>query len=189
MAKIMSVEEALAMMSAKEKDGKKTLNRFNKKNFTTLMVAMANDPEFTTKCVKVKGDAIDSVEDVMVSKGFREFCKKIVEKAGVDKFESEKVMTDSFTFTNADMAGLYDFFATALYEYMNAGNWFEFIPNEKFKASMTLKDVAGSESVAEAFSPQDRKTSLGTFKTTKKDHQELRVKTGCPKFLKHRERV
>ena len=189
MAKLMSVKEALELMQAKEgKNGKKIPNRFNKKNFTTLMTAMANDPEFSAKVVKLKKGEIDSVENVMVSKGFREFCKRVVEKAGVDKTESARVLTSAFTFTNADMAGLYDFFATALYEYMNAGNWFEFIPTETFKASIALKDVAQTETTAEAFSPKDR-SSLGVFKTTKKQHKELRVKSGCPSFLKDRKRV
>jgi hypothetical protein len=50
---VMTVEEALASMESKEgKNGNIVINRFNKKNFNTLMTAMANDPEFTTKVVK-----------------------------------------------------------------------------------------------------------------------------------------
>ena len=53
MAKIMTVEEALATMQAKKNSkGKKVLNRFSKKNFNTLMVAMANDVDFTEKVAK-----------------------------------------------------------------------------------------------------------------------------------------
>jgi hypothetical protein len=189
MSKIMTVEEAIASMKAKEgANGNIILNRFNKKNFTTLMTAMANDPEFTAKVVKVKNNEIDTIEDVMVSKGFREFCKRIVEKAGVDKKESEIILTSEFSFTNSDLNGLYEFFAEAVYNYMAAGNQFDFLPKEDFKGSMSLKNVGEVTKTAEAFSPKDR-SSLGTYKTTKKAHKELTVKSSCPVFLKNRVKV
>ena len=189
MSKIMTVEEALASMKAKEgKNGKPVINRFNKKNFNMLMTAMANDPDFTTKVVKVKGGEIDSFEDVMVTKGFREFCKKIVEKAGVDKKESNIVLTSDFEFSQSDLNGLYEFFASAVYQYMSAGNQFDFLPTEDFKGSVSLKRVDEVTKTAEAFSPKDR-SSLGVYKTTKKAHNELAVKSSCPSFLKSRVKV
>lgn len=185
----MTVAEALESMKAKEgKNGKKVINRFNKKNFTLLMTAMANDPEFTEKVAKVKNGELDSVEDVMVTKGFREFCKKVVEKAGVDKSESARFLTSQIEFAPSDLNGLYEFFASALYQYMSAGNRFDLLSTPDFKASISIKDIEEKETVAEAFSPQDR-SSLGTFKTTKKAHKELSVKTGCPTFLKSRKKV
>lgn len=189
MANTMTVAEALASMQAKEgKNGKPVVNRFNKKNFNTLMTAIANDPDFTTKkVVKVKDNEIN-VEDVNVSKGFREFCKKTVEKAGVDKKESEMVLTPSFEFTPSDLNGLYEFFAVAAYEYMSAGNQFDFLPTEDFKGSISLKNVAEVSKTAEAFSPKDR-SSLGVYTTTKKAHKELTVKSSCPSFLKNRVKV
>lgn len=187
--KMVTVQEALESMSAKPgKNGKIVMNRFNKKNFTLLMTAMANDPEFTEKVVKVKNGELVDVEDVMVSKGFREFCKKIVEKAGVDKSESARVLTPAFEFSQSDLNGLYEFFASAVYEYMNVGNQFDFMPTEEFKGSISLKTVPEKISVAEVFSPQDRR-SLGTYETVKKQHKELKIKSGCPSFLKHRKKV
>ena len=188
MSKI-TVQEALASMKAKEgQNGKPVINRFNKKNFTTLMTAMANDPEFTARVVKVKNSEIDSIEEVMVTKGFREFCKKIVEKAGVDKRESAIVLTSSFEFSNSDLNGLYEFIADAIYEYMAAGNQFDFLPTEDFKGSISLKTVGEVTKTSEAFSPKDR-SSLGFYKTTKKQHKELTVKSSCPSFLKSRVKV
>ena len=184
-----TVEEAIASMQAKEgKNGKPVINRFNKKNFTSLMTAMANDPDFTAKVVKVKNDEISSIEDVMVSQGFREFCKKVVEKAGVDKKESAVVLTSSFEFSEADLSGLYEFFADAVYEYMAAGNQFDFLPTEDFKGSISLKNVDEVTKTSEAFSPKDR-SSLGVYQTTKKAHKELAVKSSCPSFLKNRIKV
>lgn len=163
-------------------------NRFNKKNFTTLMTALANDTEFITRVAKVRNSEIDVIEKIAVSKGFREFCKRILEKAGVDKSESVIALSDSFEFTNSDFNGFYEFIETAIYEYMNSGNTFEFLPREDFKGSISIKDVPEKTTVAEAFSPKDR-TSLGTYETTKKRHKELVAKSSCPVWLKDRKKV
>ena len=170
-----------------EKKGKSP-NRFNKRSFIQLMTAMANDPNFVAKIVKVRGGEIAEIQDIMVSKGFREFCKKIAEKSGVDKAESGIILTPAFEFSQSDMSGLYEFFSTAIFEYMAAGNYFEFMPTKDFKGSISIKEVPASEKTAEAFSPKDRK-SLGKFKTTKKKHKELIAKSSCPDFLKTRKPV
>ena len=189
MSKIMTVEEALASMKAKEgKGGKPIINRFSKKNFNTLIAAIANNPEFKAKVVKVKNNEVVDVEDVMVTEGFRKFCKKIIEKAGVDKKESDIVLTSDFQFSTADFEGMYEFIAAAIYEYIAAGNQFDFLPTEDFKGGISLKDVGEVTKTAEAFSPKDR-SSLGTYKTTKKAHKELVVKSSCPSFLKNRVKV
>ena len=86
------------------------------------------------------------------------------------------------------MNGLYEFVADAIYEYMAAGNQFDFLPTEDFKGSISLKDVAEVTKTSEAFSPKDR-SSLGMYKTTKKAHKELAVKSSCPSFLKNRIKV
>ena len=187
MAKIMTVEEALNTMRAKANaKGKVTINRFNKKNFNTLMTALANDIEFKTQVAKVKKGELDSLEDIMVTKEFRKWCKKLVERMGVDKTESEKVLTADFTIP--DMEGLYEFFATALYEYMNAGNQFELLPKNDFKGLIYLKDVDEKTTTSDAYSPQDR-SYLGTFETTKKKHKEVAAKSSCPAFLTTRKKV
>lgn len=185
--KILTVEEAIASMKAKENaKGKKVINRFSKKNFNTLMVAMANDTEFKARVAKTKGAKLDSIEEVMVTKGFREWCKKLVEQAGVDKNESARVLTSDFKIDN--MEGLYEFFTSAIYTYMEAGNKFDFMPTEDFKGSIFIKDIDEKETTAESKNVQTGE-SLGVFKTNKKKHKELGVKSGCPSFLKTRTRV
>ena len=179
---ILTVKEALERVKG---DGKSP-NRFSKKSFNTLMTALANDVNFAAKVANVKKGELESVEDVMVTKGFRKWCKKLVEKAGVDKAESERVMTDAFQID--DMEGLYEFFASAIYEYCAAGNRFALLPTEDFKGSISIKNVDETTTVADAYSPKDR-SYLGTYETTKKAHKELSVKTGCPDFLKSRKPV
>lgn len=185
--KIMTVEEALASMKAKtNENGEPVINRFNKKNFNLLMVAMANDQEFKHEYVKVKKGEIDDVEEIMVTKGFRKWCQRLVEKAGVDKAESERVLSPDFKIDNMD--GLYEFFATALYKYIEAGNRFDLIPTKEFKGGISLAEVAESTKETDAFSPKDR-TYLGRYKTTTKKHKKLMVKSSCPSFLKERMKV
>lgn len=186
MAKYKSVAEAIADMSAKKNaKGNKVMNRFNKKNFSNLMVAMANESDFQEKIVKMHG-GIKTYEDVMVSKGFRKWCKHLLEKAGMDKNESEWVYSDEFKIDNAD--GLYEFFAAALYEYMAAGNRFDMFSKDDFQASLEIRDIPESKKTRDARSPQTGE-NLGTFEIKKKKHRELKAKSPCPSYLTDKRKV
>ena len=82
----------------KKSNGEPVLNRFSKKSFTKLMKEIANDPNFVEKVVVTKKGNLDHIEDVAISKGFREWCKKLLEQVGVDSAESKVVLDESFTF-------------------------------------------------------------------------------------------
>ena len=186
MAKILSVEEAIASITSKtNKKGNKVVNRFNKKNFNTLMLAMVNDVDFTTRVAKKAGDSYE-LEDIMVTKEFRKWCRNLVEKAGVDKSESEIVMSNEFKIDNVE--GLYEFFATALYEFLDAGNRFDLLNKEDFTGGIILKDVDESVRIYEARNPKDG-TKLGTIETTKKKHKEIAAKSSCPTFLSSKRQI
>lgn len=185
MKKVLTVDEVLAEISAKKKIDKngveKTVyNRFNKRNYQSLLKAMLNDPELKAVTVKLKEGNIDTTEEIMVTKEFREFLRKILVKAGVDSSDSAAVLSKDFTIDNVD--GLYEFFATSIYMYMNAGNRFDLIPTEDFKGSLFIESVPESKKVAEAKNPKTRE-SLGNFETTKKAHKRLGVKSSCPSWL------
>lgn len=180
MAQIERVEDVMKDMESKGG------GRFNKKSFNRLMKAMVNDTTFTHKVVKVKNGEVTEVVDVMVSNEFRKFVQKILEAAGIDKKESLRCLSEDFAITNVD--GLYEFFATCLYKYMEAGNGFDFLPVDGFKGSIGLKHVAETTKTADAFSPKDR-SYIGTFTTIKGAHNELTVKSGCPSYLKTRTKV
>ena len=66
----MTVKEALEEMRGTVDDsGKVKLNRFNKRKFADLLVALANDTEFTTEVARsVNGGEECVVESVAVSK-------------------------------------------------------------------------------------------------------------------------
>ena len=187
MAKVISVAEVLEEMSASRKeDGTFNYNRFNKKNFEKLMKTMLNDPNFKTEVAHVKKGELDSIEEIEVSKEFRKFCKRIIEKSGVDKKESERILTDEFMFDN--VSGLYEFFATAMWLYIEKGNRFDLLPKKNFKGSICIKDVKKSSNTKAAYSPQTR-DYLGDFEVTKEEHQILSVKSSCPSYLKSRKKV
>lgn len=183
----VTVDQVLAEISANRKEnGELQLNRFNKKDFNKLMKAMLNDPEFTTEVAVVKKNNLDSIEKIEVSKSFRAFIKKLVEKMGIDKTESEKVLSPDFTIDNVD--GLYEFFATAMYTYIESGNKFDLLPKKDFKGSIAIKEVKKQSKTAAAYSPQTREF-LGDYETTKEAHKELIVKSSCPSYLKSRKKV
>lgn len=187
--KYNSVKEACQDLAGKRNGkGKLLINRFNKKKFNALMIAMANEPEFKEKVVK-KVDAdtgeID-YEEVMVTKGFRKWCKYLLQTAGVDKLEAERVMTTDFKIDNVD--GLYEFFVSALYQYMVAGNRFDFLGKNDFAGGIEIKEVDAQTKTTEARSPQTGE-SLGTYETTKEAHKEVKSKTPAPKWLTKKKKV
>lgn len=184
MANILTVDEVLAEISANRKDnGALEIKQFSKKNFEKLLKAMLNDPNFSVKVAKIKNKEIDSIEDVEVSKGFRKFCKKVIEKSGIDKAESERILTSDFTFDNVD--GLYEFMAAAIYLYIEKGNKFDFLTTPDFKGSLYIKEIDSVEETKEAFNPKTRE-SLGVFTTKKKKYKSIATKSGCPAWCKSR---
>ena len=183
----LTVNEVLAEISAQRKeDGKMEIRQFSKKNFEKLLKAMLNDVDFKTTVAKIKNKEVSSVEEIEVTKNFRKFCQKIIEKFGVDKKESERILTDEFSFDN--VSGLYEFFATAMYLYIEKGNRFDLIPKKDFKGSICLKEEKKTSKTTAAHSPQTREY-LGDFEITKDDHKVLVVKSTCPSYLKSRKKV
>lgn len=184
---VISVKEVLAEMAATRKEnGNFNYNRFNKKNFEKLMKTMLNDPDFKTQVAHAKKGELESVEEIEVTKEFRKFCKRIIEKSGVDKKESERILTDEFMFDN--VSGLYEFFATALYLYIEQGNRFDLLPKKDFKGSIAIKENKKSSKTSAAHSPQTREY-LGDYEVTKDAHKVLVVKSSCPSYLKSRKKV
>ena len=185
MSNVKNVIDEISSKGANDK-GEVILNRFSKKNFSKLMKAMANDPAFSVKVPAVKDKQLDHLEDIMVTEGFRKWCKKLLEKAGVDKKESAMVLDSSFEFDTMD--GLYEFFVTALYEYMNAGNRFDLIPREDFKGSLSIKTKKKSKKVRDSRDPKTG-TNLGTFEYTNEDYKTLVTSSPCPSYLKGRKKI
>lgn len=183
-----NVNETLNEIKATHKNSKGEIipNRFSKKNFSKLMKSMANDPSFVVKIPVVKDGEKDHLEDLMVTEGFRKWCRKLLEKAGVDKKESAMVLDASFEIDTMD--GLYEFFATALYEYMNAGNRFDMIPREDFKGSLSVVKKPKDKKIRESRDPKTGK-SLGMFEYTNESYKSVVSSSPCPSYLKGRKKI
>lgn len=157
------------------------MSRFSKESFNEQIKAILNDPDFkvdVVKSSKLKEEGY-TVEQIAVSQQFRGFCKKLLEKFGVDKYESEKVLSEDFKFTNVD--GLYEFMATCIYEYLDAGNTFNFIPRYGFKGSLELEEKPECEKVSTLTDKEGNKKTYCTFFGK---HKKLKASSGCPSYLK-----
>lgn len=184
---VLSVQEVINEIKASENAaGKRVLNRFNKKKFEKLLRAMANDVDFKTQVAHVKKGELESVEEICVTEGFRKFCKHVVEKAGMDKAESPKVMEKDFTLDN--MEGLYEFMATAIFLYIEAGNKFDLLPKEDFTGSLFIREQKPSKRTQKIYHPKTRE-ELGTIEIEKDHHRTLGMKSTCPAYLKKRKKV
>lgn len=186
MKEIKSVAEVLESIRptpAVKENGKANLNRFSKKSFNALLTAMVNDPEFTTDfAVSSKGE-LKSVDQIKVTEGFRKWLKMVVEVAGIDKAESEIVMSKDFVIPNMD--GIYELFTTCMYEYMKAGNRFDLMPKSDFKASFAMKKKGPTTKKGTLLNPSTGEV-LGTYSTDMAEHWEASVKSSCPNWMKKR---
>ena len=181
-----SIEEALEDVKAKKNaNGNIVINRFSKKKFNALALAVANDVNYKSEVAKVI-DGQPSIEEVMVTKGFRKFCKKLLQSAGVDKSEAVRVEDGDFKIESID--GLYEFFTEVMYLYMNAGNKFDLPTREDFQGSLMIKEIGESKSTYEAFNPKDR-TPLGKYEKTNKKHKELKARSTTPKWLSKKRKL
>lgn len=182
-----TVNEVLNEVSASTNEkGNIVYNRFSKKNFNELLLAMANDVEFTENVVKKAGDDYCLVDEVFVTKKFRKWLKKVVEKMGIDSKESQLIMSNDFTIDSVD--GLYEFFMACVYEYMVVGNRFEIPPHEDFKGSIYIKDVKEKKKNIDVRNPKDG-TFMGTYEIKNKKHKVLATKSPCPTYLSEKRRI
>lgn len=159
------------------------MSRFSKEAFNEQIKTIINNPDYKVDVVKVskaKAEGYNTTE-VSVTQGFRKFCKKLLEQFGVDKFESEKVLTSEFQFNNVD--GLYEFMCACIYEYIDNGNKFDFVPREGFKGSLELVDIP--EKIKES-TLCDKDGNVKKYSTLMRKHKKLKASGGCPSYLKEK---
>ena len=176
----MTVKEVLEEIKSA---GENKYNRFSKKSFNKLMKAMVNEPDFELKVASVKGGELVEEIPVMATKEFRKFLKHVVEKAGIDKKESELVLDESFKLDNVD--GLYEFFTAALYEYIKAGNKFELPQTKDFKGTLYMKSNAPAKKTRKPRNPRSGEY-MDEYEETTEAYHSLGVSSPCPSWLKSR---
>lgn len=172
----MTVEEYLN--SIKPTDG--SVGGFNKKQFSEFMSVLLNDETYITKIARGCSDGYKEKE-INPSKEFRKFIRKILTKLSMDKNDSKVILDYDFTIDDCD--GLYEFFTTAMYEFMNkGGHRFELPTKKDFKGYLYLNNIEAYSKEYTAKNPQNGEI-IGTFKADIDDHKILKSKSTCPRWL------
>lgn len=176
-----TVKEVIAEITPSKGTG-----RFSKNAFNELVTALVNDTDYAAKVAVVKNKELAEIKDVFVGKDFRKFLKRVLEKAGVDKADAAVVMEPSFEIDNVD--GLYELISTSIYEYMDANNKFEFMPRERFRGGISLREKAASETTGPARNPKTGE-DLGVWERKTQAHKVLVASSPAPEYLRTRRRV
>lgn len=182
MAKL-KLKDVLETMTAQTKeDGSIITNRYNKKNFEKVLTAMTSDPDFTFQVNKISKGELQSVEDIAVGHNFRNWCKKLLEAAGVDSKESAVVFNEDFNVPSMDTWA--DFIAAAALTYMGAGNEIALPGHDDIvPMSISIQKVKEQKKVRDGRNPKTGE-NLGTFEHVTKAHRAGKVKSKVPAYLK-----
>ena len=178
----MTVSEVLKEIGAKGE----TPNRFSKEKFEKLLLAMANDTEFTSLVSKVKGGKYVGDIEINVSDGFRKWVKSVLEDVGMDKNDASIVLDPDYKFKNVN--GLYEYFAHTLYTFLAAGNKYDMPQQKDFKGSLYIKKNPKKTKKVKARNPQTGE-DLGEFEQTTEAYRSLAVSSPCPVYLKDRKKI
>lgn len=155
----------------------------SKNDFNKFAKAYVNDVDHVSYKVKgVDENGAPVKEEFKPVQDYRKGLKKVLADFGVDKQEAEKIMND-YQFKNVD--GLYEFVSELLYEYMETGKKFQFVPKEDFNGSMWVDEDAGDDDWKEYRNPS--KPGESVF-TKRKPHKVLNRKSTCPNWLKESKR-
>lgn len=151
----------------------------SKTDFNKMAKAFVNDVEFTAHKVKGVDEEGNPVkEEFQPVKEYRKGLKRILTDFGVDKQEAEKMMQD-YQIKSVD--GLYEFMSELMYQYMESGKKFQFIPKEDFNGSMWIDNDEGDDDWKEYRNPSKPGESVYT---KRKPHKVLNRKSSCPNWLK-----
>lgn len=149
---------------------------FSKEQFTDLARAYLNDTEAVVKVAKTKNGEMFT-EETNVVKDFRKMIERILIDFGVDKQEASKVIED-YQFTNVD--AMYGVCSELIYNYVDAGKKFTFIPKEDCVASLTIKEY--EDEVKYNKNPKDPEAE--PVPTLYKKHKKMKVESLTPSWLK-----
>lgn len=153
----------------------------SKSDFNKFAKAFVNDTDFTSYKVKgVDEDGKPVKEEIKPVENFRKDIKKVLLDFGVDKQEAEKIMTD-YKFKGTESA--YEMTSELLYQYLDTGKKFGFMPKDDFNGSIFIDDVEADDDWQEYRIPS--KPGEVTH-SKRKAHKVLNRKSTCPNWLKEK---
>lgn len=173
----MNFDKLKKEMQEQIEKGDKKRNH-SKSDFNKFTKAFLNDTSFTSykiKGVDEKGQPVK--EEIKPVESYRKDIKKVLLDFGVDKQEAEKIM--EYQFRNTDAA--YEMVSELLYQYLDTGKKFGFIPKTDFNGSIFIDNVEADDDWQEYRIP----SKPGEFTYTKRErHKVLNRKSTCPNWLK-----
>lgn len=152
---------------------KNTKVTFSRTDFDRLAKAYVNDVDYKAEAYSAAGGKTE-IETVKLLRGM---IKRVLRDFGVDAQEAEKVMSAEYQIKNID--GIYELCSELVYQYVGAGKKFSFITKEDFEGSILLESIGASETTSKGVGE-----NAPEFLVNKKAHKKLKVKSGCPKWLK-----
>ena len=160
---------------------------FSENNFNSLLHAMLNDLSFKEEVVKygAGNETIEDVEEVMVSQDFRKFLKGVLVEAGMDDADAAVVETEDFKIKNVD--GLYELISSSIYQFMNLGHQFKFMPKKDFIATIGIRSFDAIDEDRNVHNPATGEKYVQHYKCA--PHRELCGKSHAPAYMVSRERV
>lgn len=146
---------------------------FSRTDFDRLAKAYINDVDYKA----VNYSTANGEEEVETVKLLRGMIKRVLRDFGVDAQEAERVMSSEYQIKNVD--GIYELCSELVYQYVAAGKKFSFMTKPDFEGSILLESVGASTSTSKGVGE-----GADEFIVEKKAHKKLKVKSGCPKWLK-----
>lgn len=153
----------------------KPVKSFSKSAFDKLAKAMVNEVDYTIEAVSIKNGEVQSKELKPVQM-YRNVIKGILQDFGVDKQEATRILDSSYEIRSVD--GLYELASELIYQYIDAGKKFDFVPRRDFTGSLSLREIDETVSEHKLINKE------GTVKVKKEKHKVLEKKSKAPRWLK-----
>lgn len=143
-----SVNDVFNDVKAKQRISKgkkpKPVHSHSRSDFESIAKAIINEPQFKIeRAVANKEGGGYTVEEVYPVQGFRKMLQSVLRDFGVDKQESERVLTDAYEVRTTE--GMYEFIESVIYTYLDAGRKFSFMSRPDFQGSISLVSVESGE--------------------------------------------
>lgn len=177
-------KEELVKSIKKSKKGDKVIHSFSRTDFNALFGAYINDPTHVMETVQIVDGNVTNVKTEVVREFREKFILPILVEYGIAKEEAEKAVND-YKFKNSQVAGIYEFIAEILYQYIDAGKKFNFPNRKDFQGSIHLKAIPSAIVERDLRDIKDHKTIIGHKKEKRDSHKTIVKKSTAPNWLRH----
>lgn len=158
---------------------------FSMDTFTELLATYINDPEYMALNIKNQNGVATEIESYPVKK-FRKVIKNVLEDFGVDKKDSEAIMSE-YKFKKKDVREMYDFISELIYLYMNTGKKLNLFKKADVKASIEFVDVDEFEKEYPIYKKNEKtgkSEKVGVSHIKAEKHKKVKADSSTPDWKK-----